>query len=233
MKELTKLGIKYMTDKAYFHSFTEFYNDPFSNYQDKEINILEIGIATGASLRMLSDFFPKANIYAIDINPNVTDLFYGDRIKTYLCSQIDFSKLNSLFGNIKFDIIIDDGSHMTSHQQKSLGHLFPYVTDGGIYVCEDLHTSYRRDFVDTAQHTVELFQNYNMRGVFECNLLNNTQLTYLNNSIKQLVLFTRNTNAHQCWNCKAVNTLNVGKCVCGTTLDPLNDLSMSSIIYKK
>jgi spermidine synthase len=233
MKELTTLGVKYMTDKAYFHSFTEFYNDPFSKYQDKEVNILEIGIATGASLRMLSDFFPKANIYAIDINPNVTNLFYGDRIKTYLCNQIDFSTFDTLFKNIKFDIIIEDGSHLTSHQQKCLGHLFPYVNDGGIYICEDLHTSFRRDFVDTTQHTVELFQDYNIKGEFQCNLLTSTQMTYLNNSIKELVFFTRNTNAYQCWKCKKVNTLNVGKCECGTTLDPVGDLSITSIIYKK
>ena len=49
------------------------------------------------------------------------------RIKTFLCSQIDNNKMNQLFDNIKFDIIIDDGSHITLHQLKSLGYLYKKV----------------------------------------------------------------------------------------------------------
>ncbi len=37
-----------------------------------------------------------------------------------------------------FGIIVDDGSHQSSHQQISLGALFPYLAPGGLYVIEDL-----------------------------------------------------------------------------------------------
>jgi tRNA G46 methylase TrmB len=77
LQDLTKLGIKYMTDKAYFHSFTEFYNNYFYQFQKLDnINILEIGIGGGGSLRMLNEFFPNANIYAIDINTNYVNTYY-------------------------------------------------------------------------------------------------------------------------------------------------------------
>ncbi len=75
---------------------------------------------------MLRDFFINSTVYGIDINPNsVKD--YGPRIKTFLCSQTDNNKLTELFSNIEFDIIIDDGSHMTLHQLQSLGFLFKYL----------------------------------------------------------------------------------------------------------
>ena len=41
-----------------------------------------------------------------------------------------------------FDIIIDDGSHMSHHVLASFNALFPHVRPGGIYVIEDLGTSY-------------------------------------------------------------------------------------------
>lgn len=56
-KKLTEIGLKYETDKAYFHLFTEFYNDYFDEFLNKPINILEIGIASGSSLLMLKEFF--------------------------------------------------------------------------------------------------------------------------------------------------------------------------------
>jgi len=38
-----------------------------------------------------------------------------------------------------FDIIIDDGSHASHHQQIALAHLFPHLAPGGLYCIEDLH----------------------------------------------------------------------------------------------
>ena len=127
MDELTILGIKYNTDKSYFHNFTSFYYDYFLNFKNKECNILEIGILNGSSLKMLSDFFPNSNIYAIDINDNCVNKYYGNNIKTFLCDQTDEQEIHKLFENISFDIIIDDGSHMTLHQIKSLSILFSYL----------------------------------------------------------------------------------------------------------
>lgn len=41
-----------------------------------------------------------------------------------------------------FDIIIDDGGHTMNQQITSFKILFPALKSGGIYVIEDLHTSY-------------------------------------------------------------------------------------------
>jgi hypothetical protein len=42
------------------------------------------------------------------------------------------------------DIVIDDGSHIASHQRKSFETLFPLLDPEGIYIVEDLPTAYFR-----------------------------------------------------------------------------------------
>jgi hypothetical protein len=43
-----------------------------------------------------------------------------------------------------FDVIVDDGGHTMKQQITSFTHLLPKVRSGGIYVIEDLETSYSR-----------------------------------------------------------------------------------------
>lgn len=149
MDRLTEIANKYRTDKgtayAESHGFTEFYGPYFEKFIDKEdLNILEIGIYTGASLRMLNEYFNnKAQIYAIDIDTNRLNGF-DSNIHAYYCNQgskEDIIKFLNNIGNIKFDIIIDDGSHRFSDQMTSLYYFKDSLKQGGLYVLEDLHTS--------------------------------------------------------------------------------------------
>jgi 23S rRNA U2552 (ribose-2'-O)-methylase RlmE/FtsJ len=228
INKLTELGIKCQTDKAYFHLFTEFYMPYFEKYVDKNVCILEIGIATGASLRLLDSYFPNATIYAIDISEESVNIKFGNNIHTYLCSQDDFHKLQELFKGITFDIIIEDGSHLTSHQQTSLGFFFQYLNKGGIYICEDLHTSYRPNYIDTPTTTMEMIENYQTTKSIKSDVLSNTEIEYLNKNIVDIVVYERKDNALQCYNCKKWNTEHANNCICGINLSP-SDRSITSI----
>lgn len=197
MDDLTRIGISTGTDKAYYHTFTRFYEPYFQPLRNQAITILEIGIYEGASLRMLQSYFPHAEIHAIDVNPTSIRK-YGDRIHTYLCSQTDGAKLKSLFGDMKFDIIIDDGSHVTSHQQFSLGMLFPLVKPGGIYICEDIHTSFVPSCVDTPTTTVELLQS---KSFVSPHIPTEAQ-TFLSTHVSSITLYQRSTLPFKCWKCK-------------------------------
>ena len=231
-KKLTEIGLKYNTDKAYFHLFTEFYNDFFEKFLDKEINILEIGIFQGSSLKMLREYFPKANIYAIDIDEIIVNKNYGSNIITHLCSQIDLPKLKSIIKDVKFDIIIDDGSHITSHQQKSLGFLFSYLNPAGIYICEDLHTSYNSSYVDSKITTLEILEKYNKTKTFESDLINECENKYLTDNITEVSIYYRNKNALKCYGCGKYNTNCQNICDCGINLSP-SDKSITSVILHK
>ena len=76
----------------------------------------------GASLRMLRDYFPKANIFGCDILPDV--LFNEERITTFQTDQNNEISLNNLISKIGFvDLIMDDGSHIQEHMVTSFKNL--------------------------------------------------------------------------------------------------------------
>ena len=163
-KNLTELGILFKTDKATNHHFTDFYHEKLNHLRNEKINLLEIGIMTGQSLRMWKEYFPNAVIYAVDLN----DLkhYQEDRILIEQCDQTDHIKMNSIFPNVKFDIIIDDGGHSMFQQQFSLISIFNRLKRGGFYILEDLHTSleyhwfYNKDLSKkTALELIENFSN--------------------------------------------------------------------------
>jgi len=54
------------------HGFSKFYEERFKNFNNKKINILEIGSYAGASAAAFTKFFPNSNIYCFDvIYPNL------------------------------------------------------------------------------------------------------------------------------------------------------------------
>jgi len=146
-KSLHDLGIKYNTNKAFYHNYCKFYDKILSSIRIETTNMLELGIATGASLHMWSDYFSNAKIYGIDIDENL--LIQEERIITSLADQSKPETIIQLFSKwdvSEFDFIIDDGSHIVSHQQKCIDSLWPYLKKGGIYIIEDLHTNIMENF---------------------------------------------------------------------------------------
>ena len=141
MNKLTQLGIKYKTDKV-THGYTEFYEPYFQKYNNP--TILELGVLEGASLRMYEEYFGRCMIVGLDIAPNIKSS--GD-IYIVKGLQVDIEALQHCFIiSPEYDIIIDDGSHMMHDQQASFRMLFNHIRNGGIYIIEDLHTSFSERF---------------------------------------------------------------------------------------
>ncbi len=133
------------TDRL-IHKWTHYfdvYDRHFKRFRDKEIVILEIGVSQGGSLQMWKDYFGKnAKIYGIDIHEKCKDL-EEENIKIFIGSQSDRKFLRSVKESIpRIDIIIDDGGHTMKQQRVSYEELFDHVKDDGVYLCEDLMTSY-------------------------------------------------------------------------------------------
>ena len=143
---IDELCLKYGTDKSSeLHNYSSKYEKYFFPLKDKALRILEIGIQRGFSLRTWEEYFINSHIYGIDItNCSAMDT---QRIKTFRCDQsnvVGLTNINNDYG--PFDIIIDDGSHISSHMVTSFNHLFPLLSNGGLYVIEDLHCCYWPDF---------------------------------------------------------------------------------------
>ena len=237
MDDLTKLGIRYYTDKAYFHNYTPFYNKFFENIRYNKINILEIGMLHGASLKMFKDYFPNAEIYCIDINEDLINKFpKQDRIHIHLCDATDEEKLNKLFENIEFDIIIDDGSHFTIHQLLSLGILFKKVKHHGMYICEDLlyiDELRRQKTLKSKTIPLEIFEKYNETKNLDIEEISKEKNEYINQNIKDIKIYKRDINGYQCHVCCLINNYKYEYCLrCKRDLSP-RDFSCTSILFKK
>jgi ubiquinone/menaquinone biosynthesis C-methylase UbiE len=130
-------------NEAHTVHFLDIYEKHFQYLRDKPLKFLEIGVAYGGSVRMWKEYFPRAEIYGIDISPECRQ-YAEDRIHIHIGSQNDAEFIKNFLSTVggNFDIIIDDGGHMMNQQMTSLKLLFNQVKPGGHYVIEDLVTSY-------------------------------------------------------------------------------------------
>ena len=126
-----------------WNHYFEIYDRHFSKYKNTEVIILEIGVSQGGSLQMWKNYFGhKCKIYGIDINPRCKEL-EENQVEIIIGNQEDKSFLTSLKEKIpRVDILIDDGGHTMNQQINTFEILFSHVNEDGIYLCEDLHTSY-------------------------------------------------------------------------------------------
>jgi cephalosporin hydroxylase len=149
---LALIAYLYGSDKWGYHNYIQCYQRHFSPLRGSKVNLLEIGVGGydrvdygGHSLRMWKKYFPRGRIYGIDICDKTG--IEEPRIKTFQGSQDDPEFLHRVVAEIgRLDIVIDDGSHQNSHVISSFKTLFPLLDIGGLYVIEDLQTSYDSDF---------------------------------------------------------------------------------------
>lgn len=182
-KSLTELANLYGTDKGTVspvpgwaaNHYTDVYEAYLGRFRESAITILEIGLGVagnrwdtrivqgrntgGASLKMWYDYFPRATIYGIDVNPCA--YLNNDRIATFVADQGDVADLRAFTdaaGSATFDVIIDDGSHRPDHQQTSLSFLFDKLSPGGLYFIEDLAANGQGDGA-TGRHACSTVRN--------------------------------------------------------------------------
>lgn len=125
--------------------YLEVYDRFLSRLRGRPARLLEIGILHGGSLQLWREYLgPQAVIHGLDINPRVAGIDDPD-LTVHVGSQSDTTRLDAILRQMGgADVIIDDGGHRSRHQIASFEHLFPQLSDGGIYICEDIHSSYWR-----------------------------------------------------------------------------------------
>ena len=133
--KLDEIAIANGTDKSSLcHDYCNDYDDAIKAYLKtfdvESVSLLEIGVWTGASLKMWKDYFSgigvKHKIVGIDLNPNARQ--YADDLRDVFVEIGDQSD-EGFLSNVAerhgpFDIILDDGSHFSDHQKKSFLCLF-------------------------------------------------------------------------------------------------------------
>jgi hypothetical protein len=203
--ELSRL-VKGRSDKGFpGHGYTENYERFLRPWKNDPIRIFEIGIASGGSLQVWQEYFPRASIYGVDIKDS--SRFENARVKTCVADQSKRDQLQKCldkFGGGSFDLLIDDGGHSMEQQQVSFGFLLPAVRPGGFYVIEDLHTSLPGIYPgygvepEGVNSTLAMIYKYVVAAPskFESKYMLPSELEYLNAQVETASLHFANNQAH-------------------------------------
>lgn len=141
---LSELSKKVQTDKGSCHSYLDVYQELFEKKQETARHVLEIGIHRGDSIKLWKDFFTNATIYGLqsderdDILPEVRN---NEKIILYFsidAYDIKFFTENILNNDVKFDIVIDDGSHRLTDMITCINLYSKVLADDGILIVEDV-----------------------------------------------------------------------------------------------
>lgn len=185
--------INYEDDKEYFmnlwqdfqtnqgktiHKWANYfpvYERHFLPWRNKSLTFIEIGVSKGGSLQMWKRFFgPMATIIGVDIDPACVE-HQEEGIHVRIGDQSDSKFLASLLDEFgPPDVVLDDGSHVMDHINKSFEYLYPKLTKNGLYMIEDLHTAYwveygggidnPQSFINISKHFIDQLNAGHSRG---------------------------------------------------------------------
>lgn len=172
---IAELAERYGSNKAEpAQRYDTFYEGIFGPRRNEVTSFLEIGLALAnvyvtdgainrdvpTSLRIWVDYFPRASVVGFDIKD--FSFVRLPRARIYRGDQGDERDLLRLAScdEAPFDGIIDDGSHISKHQQLTLECLFRALAPGGHYCIEDLHIQFARDTIESGIRTVDLIRRW-------------------------------------------------------------------------
>lgn len=122
------------------------YERLFTPLRAQPISLLEIGVQNGGSLDVWAAYLPQARrIVGCDIEPKCAALRYSDpRISVLIGDATTPDTRDQVLGICPaYDVVIDDGSHLSHDIIAAFLTYFPAVKDGGVFVVEDMHAVYR------------------------------------------------------------------------------------------
>jgi len=143
LKELLQ---KYKCDKSSKHSYELCYEKHFLPVKNEPINILEIGIFKGESMKVWLEYFPNATVYGIDIfqriKENELPILKNPRVKYLKLDSISEQAkqiITENWGDIKFDFIIDDGLHTPVANRLTFLNFINFLKNDGVFFIEDVY----------------------------------------------------------------------------------------------
>lgn len=129
------------SDKSFWHGYTEFYSEKLPRTVGRPI--VEFGVLHGNSIRWLLEKYPDEQIYGVDILQIQPGWPISERVDYRCVDQSNERSVENFFRSIPSPgLIIEDGSHVPSHQARCLRFGLECLAPGGFYILEDLHTSH-------------------------------------------------------------------------------------------
>ena len=150
------------------------YHRHFERFRGREITVVEFGVSQGGSLQMWRSYFGRASqVIGVDIDPRCKE-FEEPGIRVRIGDQEDRDFLRALASEVgPIDIVIDDGGHTMAQQIATFEVLYPAMSPDGVFLVEDVHTSYwphyagglQRDgtFIEYAKRLVDQLTAFHSR----------------------------------------------------------------------
>lgn len=137
-------------DGRFMHKWSHYfdiYHRHLARFRGRNITMVEIGVFNGGSLPMWRDYLgPQARIVGVDVIPECAQ-FAEEGIDIVIGDQGDRGFLRELRQRYPcIDVLVDDGGHTMVQQIATFEELYAHLAPDGIYICEDLHTSYMPPF---------------------------------------------------------------------------------------
>lgn len=126
----------------WIHYF-DIYHRHFARFRGKRPVVVEFGVSQGGSLQMWRKYFGRrATIFGIDVDPRCAR-FEGRRTRILIGDQEDRDFLRRVVAETgPIDVVIEDGGHRMGQQIATFEEVYPAVKPDGVFLIEDLHTSY-------------------------------------------------------------------------------------------
>lgn len=158
MKSLDQIGIEEGSDRSSkVHNYLAQYETFLESFRSETIEILEIGGRTASSARLWTRFFPNATLHVVDTHPT-PELGAIDRVEVHKLERFTSEALEQVTDDVRPTLVLDDGTHRWSHQMMALRALLPSLRPGGLFIIEDLQTSYgtyEKTHGDTEESTAD------------------------------------------------------------------------------
>jgi hypothetical protein len=157
--DLCELGSKYPTDKSPYatenyntpngsghrHPYTSVYNFIFSTLRYQKIKLAEIGILDNMSMTCWREYFPNAELFGFEFNQKYIESAEKSNLPNTTYDYINVRDVNSIINCLekhgKFDIIIDDSTHVFEDQIRFCNIAYKHLNEGGILIIEDIFRS--------------------------------------------------------------------------------------------
>ncbi|WP_375424543.1 class I SAM-dependent methyltransferase [uncultured Friedmanniella sp.] len=126
-----------------YEHYYDVYHRHLSKFRGRKIVVVEFGVHMGGSAQMWREYFgADVMIYGIDITPECKR-WETPWFKVFVGDQSDRAFLAEIAAEIgPIDVLIEDGGHRPEQQIATFEIFYPKVKPGGVFLIEDLHTSY-------------------------------------------------------------------------------------------
>lgn len=122
--------------------YFDIYHRHLAKFRGRDVQFAEIGVFSGGSLQMWGSYFGSgSHIHGVDLD-DATRAYQAGNVTIHVGDQEDREFWARFRRDVPLlDVIVDDGGHTPQQQRVTLEEMLPHLRAGGVYICEDIHST--------------------------------------------------------------------------------------------